>query len=186
LTSPGSTAPPVSGGGGLPGLDLALDLGEGISWRHGLAEGAVVLVALAGVSWTIARLHRLSLQARSLRVLATGLEADLAMSRDETRRSRADAERWREEARDLLQGLGEAIDRQLRQWALSPAEHEVALLLLKGLSHKEIAEVRCTGEATVRQQAAAIYRKANLTGRHDLAAFFLEDLLGPRDAEAHG
>jgi DNA-binding NarL/FixJ family response regulator len=35
-------------------------------------------------------------------------------------------------------------------------------------------------ETTVRQQARAIYRKAGLSGRHDLAAFFLEDLLGPR------
>lgn len=66
------------------------------------------------------------------------------------------------------------------RWELSPAEKEVALLLLKGLSHKEIAEVRGTSEATVRQQSRALYKKAGLTGRHDLAAFFLEDLLaGP-------
>jgi hypothetical protein len=32
----------------------------------------------------------------------------------------------------------------------------------------------------VRQQAGSIYRKAGLGGRRDLAAFFLEDLLGPR------
>jgi hypothetical protein len=36
------------------------------------------------------------------------------------------------------------------------------------------------GETTARQQAGAIYRKAGLSGRHELAAFFLEDLLGPR------
>jgi DNA-binding NarL/FixJ family response regulator len=56
----------------------------------------------------------------------------------------------------------------------------VALLLLKGLSHKEVAGLREVSETTVRQQARAIYRKAGLSGRHDLAAFFLEDLLGPR------
>ena len=54
------------------------------------------------------------------------------------------------------------------------------MLLLKGLSHKEIAAIRNVGEATVRQQAGSIYRKAGLEGRRDLAAFFLEDLLGPR------
>lgn len=28
----------------------------------------------------------------------------------------------------------------------------------------------------------ALYRKAGLSGRHDLAAFFIEDLLSPREA----
>jgi DNA-binding NarL/FixJ family response regulator len=53
------------------------------------------------------------------------------------------------------------------------------MLLLKGLSHKEIAEVRAITEATARQQARAVYRKAGLSGRADLAAFFREDLLLP-------
>jgi DNA-binding CsgD family transcriptional regulator len=61
--------------------------------------------------------------------------------------------RWRDEARDLITGLGTAIDRQLETWGLSPAEKELALLLLKGLSHKEVAGVRGVSEATVRQQA---------------------------------
>jgi DNA-binding CsgD family transcriptional regulator len=72
-----------------------------------------------------------------------------------------------------------AVDRQFQRWALSPAEKEVALLLLKGLSHEEIDEVRSITEATARQQATAIYRKAGLSGRNDVAAFFLEDLLLP-------
>jgi DNA-binding NarL/FixJ family response regulator len=85
----------------------------------------------------------------------------------------------------LLAGLGVAIDAQFERWVLSPAEREVALLMLKGLSHKEIASIRHVGEATVRQQAQGIYRKSGLANRNDLAAFFLEDLLLPsRDAEA--
>jgi DNA-binding NarL/FixJ family response regulator len=55
----------------------------------------------------------------------------------------------------------------------------VALLLLKGLAHKEIADARETSERTVRQQSLAIYRKAGLSGRAELSAFFLEDLLLP-------
>lgn len=93
--------------------------------------------------------------------------------------SEAEAARWRDEARELLKGLGAAIDRQFERWALSPAEKEVALLLLKGLSHKELAEVRSISEATARQQARSVYKKAGLSGRNDLAAFFLEDLLLP-------
>ena len=53
------------------------------------------------------------------------------------------------------------------------------MLLLKGLSHKDIAEIRSVTEATARQQARAVYRKGGLSGRHDLAAFFLEDLMLP-------
>jgi DNA-binding NarL/FixJ family response regulator len=59
----------------------------------------------------------------------------------------------------------------------------VASLLLKGLSHKEIAEVRRVSEATARQQARAVYKKAGLSGRNELAAFFLEDLLLPRSTQ---
>jgi DNA-binding NarL/FixJ family response regulator len=93
--------------------------------------------------------------------------------------ARAQGQRWRSEARALLNGLGEAIDAQFSRWSLTEAEREVALLLLKGLSHKEIAVVRAVSERTVREQARSIYSKAGLTGRTALSAFFLEDLLAP-------
>jgi DNA-binding NarL/FixJ family response regulator len=99
-------------------------------------------------------------------------------------RARAEARRWKTEASDVLRGLGAAIDTQFGRWGLSSAEREVALLLLKGLAHKEIAEVRETSEKTVRQQSLAVYRKAGLSGRAELSAFFLEDLLLPVDAPA--
>jgi DNA-binding CsgD family transcriptional regulator len=92
--------------------------------------------------------------------------------------------RFRGESQQHARGLGEAIDRQFQRWGLSPAEREVALLLVKGLSHKEAAEVRATSERTVRQQALAVYRKAGLAGRAELAAFFLEDLLQPQPPAA--
>ena len=92
------------------------------------------------------------------------------------------AARWAREARTLIDGLSDAIDAQLDRWKLTPAEKGVTLLLLKGLGHKEIATVREVGETTVRQQARSVYRKAGLAGRHELAAFFLEDLLGPQPA----
>ena len=62
---------------------------------------------------------------------------------------------------------------------MTPAEREVGLLLLKGLSHKEVAAARSTGETTIRQQALGIYRKSGLRNRSELSAFFLEDLLLP-------
>ena len=78
------------------------------------------------------------------------------------------------------EGLSAAIDSQFDRWQLTAAEREVALLLLKGLSHREIAALRDTSERTIRQQSQAIYAKSNLSGRAALSAFFLEDLLLPR------
>ena len=93
--------------------------------------------------------------------------------------ARAQGQRWRSEARTYLNGLGEAIETQFNRWNLTEAEREVALLLLKGLSHKELAAVRGVSERTVREQSRSIYTKAGLTGRTALSAFFLEDLLAP-------
>lgn len=94
---------------------------------------------------------------------------------------RADRDRWRESAEHALDGLGRAINAQFDAWELTPAEREVALLLLKGYSHKAIARHTGRGDQTVRQHAAAAYRKASLSGRAELAAFFLEDLMLPAD-----
>ena len=93
--------------------------------------------------------------------------------------ARIQGRQWRDETRTLLKGLGEAIDRQFVVWKLSEAEREVGLLILKGMSLKEIAAVRDTSERTIRAQAQSIYAKAGLSGRAALSAFFLEDLLAP-------
>lgn len=93
--------------------------------------------------------------------------------------ARGAAGRHAEQASTLLRGVGDAIDKQFEAWGLTPAEKEVASLLLKGLRHKEIADMRQTSERTVRQQALAVYRKAGLEGRTELAAYFLEDVMPP-------
>jgi DNA-binding CsgD family transcriptional regulator len=106
------------------------------------------------------------------------LSGDLDRARDEARR-------WKTEASDVLRGLGAAIDAQFGRWGLSSAEREVALLLLKGLAHKEIAEVRQTSEKTVRQQSLAVYRKAGLSGRAELSAFFPRRSAATRGRSRH-
>ncbi len=147
----------------LVAVDVVVDLAEGTSITHVLVEGVVLLLAAVGVV-------RLSLASRRLAGRAHTLEKDLATSR-------AEAARWRREAAEVLAGLGQAVERQFERWELSKAESEVALLLLKGLSLKEIAQARSVSERTARDQARGVYRKAGLSGRADLAAFFLEDLL---------
>ena len=93
--------------------------------------------------------------------------------------ARIQGRQWRDETRAILKGLGEAIDRQFSTWKLTEAERDVGLLILKGLSLKEIAAARVTSERTIRAQARSIYAKAGLSGRAALSAFFLEDLLAP-------
>jgi DNA-binding CsgD family transcriptional regulator len=152
-------------------LDLVEDALAGAGRGHLLVEGVVFALATAGVIVVLWR--RVVTARREARSLAHALTA-----------AHADAARWRNEAGDLLGGLGAAIDRQLAAWNLTQAEREVALLLLKGLSLKQIADLRATAERTARQQALAVYRKANVTGRAELSAFFLEDLLLPSSRDA--
>ncbi len=66
------------------------------------------------------------------------------------------------------------IDDDFHEWRLSDAESDIAWFMLRGLPLREIASVRGTSERTVRQQAQAIYRKAGLDGRSDLAGRVLE------------
>ena len=107
-------------------------------------------------------------------------EEQLSLLRD-LEVARSEGAQWRTDMREVLKGLGSAIDGQFERWQLTAAERDVALLMLKGLSHREIAIARDTSERTIRQQAQAIYAKANLSGRAALSAFFLEDLLLPRE-----
>lgn len=117
-----------------------------------------------------------------LRTRRAGHERELTLSR-QLDEARVVAEHERERTREVLSGLGEEIDKQFDTWQLTTAEREVALLILKGLRHKEIAALRNTTERTVRQQALAVYKKAGLDGRTDLAAFFLEDFLPSRSED---
>ncbi len=137
-------------------LDIWMDRDDGGPISRLLVEGAILTIALLGFA----------LMVRSLRGLRRALNE-----------ARKDAGRWQEENRALVRGLGSAINEQFAAWGLSDAERQVGLLLLKGLSLQEIADLRGTSERTAREQARAVYRKSNLSGRNELSAYFLEDLL---------
>lgn len=92
---------------------------------------------------------------------------------------RAERDAWRASAESALAGFGKAIEERFSAWGLTAAESEVALLLLKGRSHKEIAYQTDRSERTVRQHAVSVYQKSKLGGRAELAAFFLDDLTLP-------
>lgn len=131
-----------------------------------LAEPTLIVLAVSGVLLGFGRMQR---QHKEQLSLLRDLEV-----------ARAEGTQWRSDMRELLKGLSSAIDAQFDRWQLTQSEREVALLMLKGLSHREIAAARKSSERTVRQQAQSVYGKSNLSGRAALSAFFLEDLLLPR------
>ena len=105
--------------------------------------------------------------------------------RDSLEAQRLDRDAWKASAEAALEGLGRAIDAQFTSWHLTPTEREVALMLLKGYGHKEIAALTRRSERTVRQHAGVVYEKAGIAGRAELAAFFLNDLMLPEDDTTH-
>ncbi len=84
---------------------------------------------------------------------------------------------YREVVQTASGRLLETVNKTFDQWGLTRSEREVALLLMKGLSVEEIARIRGAKPGTIKSQSNAIYRKAGLKGRSELAAWFMEDLL---------
>jgi DNA-binding CsgD family transcriptional regulator len=146
-------------------IDLVLDdpqdwLSFHVVFETTMIVGALVMATTLWLGWWR--------NARSVGELRHSLEA---------RKEERDA--WRSSAEHALEGLSRAIDRQFDVWELTPAERQVALFLLKGYSHKAIAHHSDRSAQTVRQHAASAYRKAGVSGRAQLSAFFLEDLMLP-------
>ncbi len=104
---------------------------------------------------------------------AEGVNEELARLVAERQQER---DAWRRSAENALSGLAEQVNAQLDRWGLTPSERDVAVELLKGRSHKEIAARSGRSERTVRQHAVSAYAKAGVGGRAELAAFFLADL----------
>lgn len=148
--------------------DLATDSPRVWRGSHAFVELAFILLAAAAA---ILLLRGWRDTERSL----AGVRATLAARQ-------AERDRWQALAQNALRGLGEAMDRQFDAWALTPAEKETAMFLLKGYSHKETAAMTNRSERTVRQHAVSVYRKSGLSGRAELAAFFFEDMLLPSTA----
>jgi len=152
------------------GGDLVTDSTQGVTWWHLGAEGAIALVALVGLFFILRG--------------SFALRRSLEIEKQTSFHLKAETEKWRSQSRKYLEGLSQAIDSQLTAWKLTRSEKEITFLLLKGLSLKEIAEVRKTNEKTARTQATSIYAKAGVGGRSELSAFFLEDLLLPQGAQS--
>lgn len=155
--------------GALLWLEIATEV-DGISPLELLLEVAELLLTIGAAVAVALLFMRLQAQHEERMTLANDLHV-----------AKQEGEGWRRQAQTHLEGLGAAIRSQFREWRLTDAESEVCLLLMKGLSHREIGVARGTSEATVRQQARSAYEKSGLKGRAPLCAYFLEDLLPARE-----
>ena len=69
------------------------------------------------------------------------------------------------------------LEERFGDWGLTPAERDVALFAIKGMSTSEIAALRDVSEGTIKAQTNAIYRKADVAGRPQLLSLFIDDLM---------
>jgi DNA-binding CsgD family transcriptional regulator len=130
--------------------DIAADLMDGSeSLLHMLVESLVFIAISVVLFAELRRVNRLKNQVLQERGKAARLSGELLA---------------------VMRG-------EFEEWGLSTSESEVALLLIKGLSMREISNAREVKEKTIRQQATSVYAKSGCAGRHELVARFIEDLM---------
>jgi DNA-binding CsgD family transcriptional regulator len=151
----------------LLGLEIVSENGD-IAPLELLQEAVTLLLTIAAAVGVALLVQRL--QAQHEESMSLMRQLDIARNEGET---------WRSKVHSALAGIKAEVEKQFLRWGMTAAEQDVALLILKGLNHKEIATLRGTSEATVRQQAQAIYRKSQMPGKTAFCAYFLEDLFAP-------
>jgi len=147
------------------GMDIYTDLSHSISFKHVIEEAVLFALSLVALLWLLKDIKN---QQKEIDNLTQALDEAKQQVRNRPPEQYVLAARKR---------LADVISQQFTEWALSPSEKEVGLMLIKGLSLKEIAALRNTLEKTVRQQASSIYKKADINGRHAFSAWFIEDIL---------
>lgn len=152
-------------------IDIYNDYFEGVAGWHISIESVVGVVALVGMFYLVRGRFK--------------LQKSLVEEQEFSKELQKEARKWKRVSKKYVEGLSVEIENQLNRWGLTKAEKEIAFLLLKGLSNKEIASIRDTSVQTVRSQTNAIYTKSGLSNRSELAAFFLEDLLLPQEQSTH-
>jgi DNA-binding NarL/FixJ family response regulator len=143
--------------------DVVADISLGVPRWHIVQESIIVLAAALGMLYLIVEMRRRTQQLDQLKQTLSNADQQLAHITNEMRIAR--------------RAYSEVIHQQFDTWQLTGSEQQVAMLLLKGLSFKEISAVRNTKEKTVRQQASTIYAKSGVDGRHAFSAWFLEDFI---------
>ncbi|AUH63302.1 helix-turn-helix transcriptional regulator [Paracoccus zhejiangensis] len=112
---------------------------------------------------------------------ALGLVIGIALGAWALRMTVAERNAVEERLRRASGAFAEILNQRFAEWRLTPAERDVALFAIKGMSTAEIATLRETSDGTVKAQTNAIYRKAGVSGRTQLLSLFIEELMRDDD-----
>lgn len=148
-------------------FDIWFDFSQGIPFRYLILEALVFFVSLVGFYFFLGLLLQKRARAKDqLLRLKSLLERQAVLLSAQEKKIKSYKEAFSEE-----------LDQTFLRWKFTRSEREVANLLLKGLSVREIASLRKANETTVRSQCSSIYKKSNLTNRSQLSSYFFDDLL---------
>lgn len=131
------------------------------------------IIGFAPVGWQISEFIELG--------AALGLILGIAAGAIALSRTRALNARMTQRLRLASGAFHDILEERFVEWGLTPAEREVALFAIKGLSTQDIAGLRQTSDGTVKAQTNAIYRKAGVTGRPQLLSLFIDELMEGAD-----
>lgn len=127
------------------------------------------VLGFAPISWQISEYIEIGAALGLLLGIAVG---GIALRRTLARNAQLDGQ-----LRMVSGAFADLMQERFAEWGLTPAEQDVALFAIKGMSLADIAALRSTSEGTVKAQTNAIYRKAGVSGRPQLLSLFIEDLL---------
>jgi len=127
------------------------------------------LIGFAPVSWKFYEFVEIS--------AAVGLFLGVALGVLVLRRTMVRNDQIESQLRIASGAFMEVVNERFSDWGLTPAERDVALFAIKGLSTQEIARLRSVSEGTIKAQTNAIYRKAGVTGRMQLLSTFIDALM---------
>ncbi|ALI56584.1 helix-turn-helix transcriptional regulator [Celeribacter marinus] len=85
--------------------------------------------------------------------------------------------RQRETLHSLRNDFDSHVHAQFDDWSLTPSESDIALLLMRGLASKDIAELRNCTVGTIKVHSHNIFRKANVSSRVELMSLFLDEFM---------
>ncbi|PWL36376.1 MAG: helix-turn-helix transcriptional regulator [Marivita sp. XM-24bin2] len=147
---------------------LALQLASGLFLLWDIL-GSILGIKTSPIAWVYYELA----QVGAVIGLILGMVVSATLMLRSIRRQRA-----AEESLRLASGaFMDVLHERFAEWELTPAEKDVALFSIKGLSTADIAGLRSTSEGTVKAQTNAIYRKAGVSGRPQLLSLFIDELM---------
>ncbi len=120
-------------------FDVFWDYKSGVPLEHMIHELGAMMIAL-----TFLVMQILSLEEKNRTIRLKGETLSQVLTKNKELKVRLD---------QLKNDFRSLVESQFNVWDLSESEKEISFYILRGLSMKEIAELRQSSEQTIRQQA---------------------------------